>query len=374
MQAEVPVVGRIEAAPGTAPAPPPRAPRRRAARLAAWAVPALALGATVAAAVLDARTPAAARAALDSAPGSVAALTGVAVAVPGALLLLRVPRNAVSWVLAGTGLFWAVDGLAESWLTHALQYEEPLAGGNLAFWVLERLGVGLLLGLPLLLLLYPDGRLPAGRWRPLAVASLASTALLPALLLVVPAEIAFAGDDGAIPARYRALDLDLTTLPLPESVALSLFRVAFPVAVLGIAVPAASVVARYRRATGDDRRRLRWLLWAAVVDLLVMLATLLLPGEPSAVALMVAVALTGAAVAVGILRPRAVDIDRLLGGTLVYGALGVGVVLLDLAVLAAAGAMLGDRFGERDATLLTLLLVAGLYVPLRAPLWRLVRR
>ena len=43
-------------------------------------------------------------------------------------------------------------------------------------------------------------------------------------------------------------------------------------------------------------------------------------------------------------------------------------------MLAGAGALLGDRLGERDATLLTLLLVAGVYVPLRAPLWRLVRR
>jgi signal transduction histidine kinase len=52
----------------------------------------------------------------------------------------------------------------------------------------------------------------------------------------------------------------------------------------------------------------------------------------------------------------------------------VGVVLLDVVVLAAAGALLGDRFGEQNATLLTLLLVAGVYVPLRAPLWRVVRR
>jgi signal transduction histidine kinase len=374
VQAATPVTGWTDAAPDPAAAPFPRAPRPRAVQAAAWGVLVLALASAATAAVLDALVPATARAALENAPGSVAALTGVAVSVPGVLLLLRAPANAVSWVLSGTGLFWAIDGLAESWLTYALQSDPPLAGAGLAFWVLERLGAALLLGLPLLLLLYPHGRLPGGRWRPLAVASLASTALLPALLLVVPAEIAFSAADGGIPEAYRRLDLDLTTLPLPESVALPLLRIAFPVAVLGIAVPAASVIVRYRRSTGEDRRRMRWLLWAAVADLLVMLATLLLPGEPSAVALMVSVALTGAAVAVGILRPRAVDIDRLLGGTIVYGVLGVGVVLLDLAVLAAAGALLGERFGERDATLLTLLLVAGVYVPLRAPLWRVVRR
>jgi signal transduction histidine kinase len=141
-----------------------------------------------------------------------------------------------------------------------------------------------------------------------------------------------------------------------------------------VLVPVASVVGRLRRAEGEDRRRMRWLVWAGLVDVLVMVGTLLVPGDESSGALSLAVALTGAAVALGILRPRAVDIDRLLGGTVVYGLLGVGVVVLDLAVLAAAGALLGDGFGERDATLLTLLLVAAVYVPLRSPLWRLVRR
>jgi signal transduction histidine kinase len=372
VQAQAPVDGRTPAAPEPS-LPRPGAGRRR--RVAAATVLVLVVAATVTAAVLDATTPSSVRAALDRDPGSLAALPGLALAVPAALLLLRAPRNAVSWVLAGTAAFWAVDGLAESWLAWALQDDVPRAGASLAFWTVERLGAGLLLGLPLLLLLYPDGRLPSGRWRPAGLVSLASTALLPLLLLVVPADVAFTDEEGTgLRAAYRALDLDLTSLPLPGAVALPLLRIGLPLAVLGIAVPAAAVVARYRRATGEDRSRMRWLLWAAVVDVLVMLATLLLPGDPSTLALALAVALTGTAVAVGVLRPQAVDVDRLLGGTLVYGGLALGVVLLDLLVLGAAGALLGDALGERDATLLTLLLVAGVYVPVRAPLWRLVRR
>jgi signal transduction histidine kinase len=332
------------------------------------------VAAAAGATVLDGLTPAAAREAAAATPGWIIGLPGVGLAVPAALLLRRVPRNAVSWVVGGTGLLWALDGVAQSWLTFALQYDPPLPGGTASFWFVNRFGAWLLLGLPLLLLLYPDGRLPTGRWRPLAVLSLASTALLPTLLMVVPSEIADARAGSETPAIYRSLDLDPTSLSLPEAVVLPLLRLAFPAALLGVIVPVAAVVTRYRRAGGEERRRMRWLLWAAVVDLLVMVSTVFVPGDEASFALSVAVTLTGAAIAVGILRPRAVDIDRLLGGTLVYGALGVGVVLLDLAVLAAAGALLGDRFGERDATLLTLLLVAGLYVPLRTPLWRLVRR
>ncbi|MGY1683642.1 histidine kinase [Geodermatophilus sp. SYSU D01176] len=372
MQTGVPVAGRTRPAPETPPAPRPEP--SRALRSAGRLLVAVTVAAAVGAAVLDVLTPAAAREAAAATPGWIIGLPGVGLAVPAALLLRRAPRNAVSWVVAGTGLLWALDGLAQSWLTSALRNDPPLPGGTAAFWFVNRFGAWLLLGLPLLLLLYPDGRLPAGRWRPVAVLSLASTALLPTLLLVVPSQIADARAGSRTPELYRSLDLDPTSLPLPESVALPLLQVAFPAALLGVVVPVAAVVARYRRASGEGRRRMRWLLWAAVVDLLVMVSTLLVPGDETSFALSGAVTLTGAAIAVGILRPRAVDIDRLLGGTLVYGALGVGVVLLDLAVLAAAGALLGDRFGERDATLLTLLLVAGLYVPLRAPLWRLVRR
>jgi signal transduction histidine kinase len=361
-------------APVSPPDPSPAGPDRpRGLRWAAGALVVVTVAAAVGATVLDVRTPAAAREAAAT-PGWIIGLPGVGLAVPAALLLRRVPRNAVSWVVGGTGLLWALDGVAQSWLTFALQYDPPLPGGTASFWFVNRFGAWLLLGLPLLLLLYPDGRLPTGRWRPLAVLSLASTALLPTLLMVVPSEIADARAGSETPAIYRSLDLDPTSLSLPEAVVLPLLRLAFPAALLGVVVPVAAVVTRYRRAGGEERRRMRWLLWAAVVDLLVMVSTVFVPGDEASFALSIAVTLTGAAIAVGILRPRAVDIDRLLGGTLVYGALGVGVVLLDLAVLAAAGALLGDRFGERDATLLTLLLVAGLYVPLRAPLWRLVRR
>ncbi|PWW23653.1 histidine kinase/DNA gyrase B/HSP90-like ATPase [Geodermatophilus normandii] len=375
MQTQAPVTG-----PTTAPEAGPPAPRERAAgaapalRVAGWLLVAVTVAAAVGAAVLDGVTPGAARDAAQTTPGWTVALPGAGLAVPAALLLRRAPRNAVSWVVGGTGLLWALDGLAQSWLTFAVQDDPPLAGATAAFWFVNRFGAWLLLELPLLLLLYPHGRLPSGRWRPAGVLSLAMTALLPTLLLVVPSRIADARAGTETPAVYRSLDLDPTSLPLPESIALPLLRLAFPLALLGVVVPVAAVVVRYRRADGEDRRRMRWLLWAAVVDLLVMLTVLFVPGDEASVALSVAVTLTGAAVAVGVLRPRAVDIDRLLGGTLVYGGLAVGVVLLDLLVLGAAGALLGDALGGRDATLLTLLLVAGVYVPLRAPLWRLVRR
>ncbi|RBY90876.1 sensor histidine kinase [Blastococcus sp. TF02A-26] len=323
---------------------------------------------------LDVATPEAARVVAESGPGWEIALPGLLLAVPGALLLHRARRNAVSWVVAGTGLFWALDGLASSWLTYAVQSDPALPGASAAFWFVSRLGAWLLLCLPLLLLLYPDGRLPSGRWRTVSYAGIACAALLPVLLLITPSAIAERRSGEPVPAIYRSLDLDPTSLPLPEGLLLPLLELAFPLGVLGVLLPVAVVVHRLREASGDDRRRMRWLLWAGAVDGLVMLTAVLFPASTLGYDLPLAVGLTGLAVTLGILRPRIVDIDRLLGGTLVYGGLAAGVVLLDLAVLAGVGALVGDRLGERDATLLTLLLVAALYVPLRSALWRIVRR
>ena len=339
-----------------------------------WIGVAATLTAFAATVVLDVVTPDAARVVADSAPGWEIGLPGLLLAVPGVLLLRRAPRNAVSWVVAGMGLFWALVGLGSSWLTYAVQSDPPLAGSSAAFWFVQRFGAFLLLGLPLLLLLYPDGRLPTGRWRTASIVSLACTAALPVLLLVTQSEIADRRAETTLPAVYRTLDLDPTSLPLPEAVALPLLQLAFPLGALGVLVPLAVVVHRLRHASGERRRRMRWLLWAGVVDALVMLGALVFPTSTVSYDLALAVGLTGLAVTLGILRPRAVDIDRLLGGTLVYGGLAVGVVVLDLVVLAGAGSLLGDRFGDENATLLTLVLVAGVYVPLRAPLWRLVRR
>lgn len=55
-------------------------------------------------------------------------LPGLAMAVPGALLLGRLPRHAVAWVLTLGGLFWVVDGLAASWLVNATAHSPPLPG------------------------------------------------------------------------------------------------------------------------------------------------------------------------------------------------------------------------------------------------------
>ena len=109
-----------------------------------------------------------------------------------------------------------------------------------------------------------------------------------------------------------------------------LLRAAYLLLTVSLVPAVAVVVHRLRAATGVERARMRWLLWAGIVDALVMLTVWALPGPWASAGLVVAVTVTSLAVAVGITRPELVDVDRLLGHTIVYGSLVVGSVVIDL--------------------------------------------
>ncbi|MFU8876244.1 sensor histidine kinase [Micromonospora sp. SL4-19] len=333
------------------------------------------IAATVAAAVLDLSLGAGRRGSDGLELGWIPGVAGLALAVPGGLMVRRVPRNAVAWILCVTGLHWAADGTAVSWVAYATAQDPVAPGADVAWWIYQRLGAWLLFSLPLLLVFYPDGRLPAGRWRWAAIGSLATTAVLPLSLLAVPARVgnALSGDDG-IPAAVADLQIDPLMLPVPDAVWEVVLRVGYAAVPISMLVPFAIVFRRYRRASGVEQARMRWLVWAGLVDVMVMLSALALPDAATTVSLFVAVAVTGAAIAAGILRPQLVDIERLLGGTFLYGSLAATVVVVDAALLTGLTALLGERRSEEGAALVALLVVMLVYGPLRHRLWLLIQR
>lgn len=305
-------------------------------------------------------------------PGWLSVLAGLAQFLPGALLAVRLPRHPVAWVLVGSGLLWIVDGLAVAWAVLAVYTLPGTPGAAFALWFFQRFGAMLILSLPVLLLLFPDGRLPRGRLlRPLAVTGLLGGALLPLVLVLVPQEAAERFHGEAQPPELAALNLELVRVALPYPVWAVLLQAAYLGAALGVAVAVLALVLRYRAGDRQRRRQLGWLLWAALVDLL--LIGLLLTDVPSPLESLVVVGsigLTCAAIVVAVTRHNVYDIDSLLSATVVYGLLAVLVVGVDLLVVALAGAVLG----ERDSALAALGIVALLYAPLRDRLWNAVRR
>jgi len=337
-----------------------------------WAVAVLGIAASVATLLVDVRTP-------DGTPGArllapepgwwalpeALALTGCA-----AVVLRHDVRDRVGWAMAGFGAFWALDGLAQSWTRYGVRHDDLLPGAQAAFWFVDRVGAFLPVGVALLFLLYPTGRMLPGRWGRAGRVALALMCLAATAVVLGPArEVPGAS---ALPA---GLDLNPTQLGVDPGVMSALVRVLAVAAALSVVVPVSTVAVRYRGARGDDQHRMRWLLWGLLAELVVVaVATALGSSRLSDLVFSAVVVVPAAAVTVGLVRPRLVPVDALLTSTLVYGALGAVVVGLDLLAVAALGAALGDAVEQRQVVVVVLLASALGYGPLRERFRRLARR
>ena len=132
---------------------------------------------------------------------------------------------------------------------------------------------------------------------------------------------------------------------------------------------AASAVARYRRAHGDERLQMKWLAYAAFF--LPFAAAAAFSGLPYGPVALVACGLfAAAAVAIAILRYRLYEIDIIINRTLVYGALSAVLAGVYTASITLSQRLFMAVTGERSdaAIVLTTLIVAATFTPLKSRL------
>ena len=247
----------------------------------------------------------------------------VAVVAAGLVLTTARPRNSIGWVMLLFALMGAAQNTASVYgVRAAAMPEEGLPLGPLALslgaslWVL-----GLFLLTPVLLLLYPAGRLPSAAWR----WAVAVGALGAALLAVGQATSPDATDDFVQAGRPVAELPDAATSALQVSGAILLFGAALA-ALLG-------TVARAVRAVASERLQLLWLLLAGAT--LLVLAVV----EPPAWLLTAGLALVPVAVTAGILAHGLLGIEVAVRGTLLYGVLTALVLALYVGTTAAVSAV-----------------------------------
>ena len=266
----------------------------------------------------------------------------------GGLIASRRPRNPYGWLWLGFGLGLALQSLAMSYEAYALVVEPgSLAAPRTISHVLELGGQAALTLAPLLMLLFPTGRLPSRRWRPLAWTSTTAGAVLLALVLFFdnPDQVG-----GAI---------SIAAVAVVSVIFASIF------------LSALSIVVRYCRASGAERQQLKWFALAAVLIGVVtaghlLFLDLLLP--EALLTLLDAATITGLYVAVGIaiLRYRLYDIDIIINRTLVYGSLTVTLVLVYLGSVIGLQYILRALTGQESqlAIVASTLAIAALFNPL----------
>ena len=283
--------------------------------------------------------------------------------IVGALIARRHPRHPIAWVFLVAGMGGALALFAYGYAQYALVTRPgALPGGTALAWLSAWVWVlGLTPMVTFGLLLFPDGRLPSARWRPLAWLAAAAVAL-PAL-----ANAFMPGPLVNHPVARNPLGIPHAQAILRSAAQLGL--ACFVVAALG---SIASVVVRYRRSRGEQRQQLKWLAYAVVVFLVANVVPL--PGPlVRVIVLSTAALLVPIAVGIAILKHRLYDIDLVINRSLVYAALSACVVGVYVAVVGLLGSLIGDQT-RLTASLVATGLVAVAFAPLRQRLQRAVNR
>jgi hypothetical protein len=146
-----------------------------------------------------------------------------------------------------------------------------------------------------------------------------------------------------------------------------------------VGLSALSLVLRYRRADPVEAAQIRWIALVAGLAFVAFAVSALPLGEISDVAFgigLVLLALMPIAIGIAITRYHLYDIDRLINRTLVYGSLTAILAGVFTAGIAFARWLFVTVTGETSdvAIVLTTLVVATLYAPLRKRLEAIVDR
>jgi len=287
----------------------------------------------------------------------------------GTLLAARRPRNPLGWILLAIFLI-AIAPVNQYAALDYRMHHGTLPLGWLAVTLGEAWPVFLFL-IAVLLWLFPDGRLPAGRWGRTAVIALVAGALL-ALAASGSGVAAAAGHD----IRVNAVG----SLVTEQGGIWNILHSALAIAVAASCLVWLAVqVPRYRHATGERRQQLKWLYSGTVVFVISVFAAALASGNTSGPAKLVSNLITpigfaafAACFAVAVLKYRLYDIDRIISRVISYAIVtavlaGVfaGAVVLTSVVLPLKGSV---------AVAASTLVAAALFNPLRRRVQRAIDR
>ena len=280
----------------------------------------------------------------------------------GALLWARAPENPVGRILLALALLITVSVCAEGIYIASEDDPDPSLAVRLLVWMDEWI-IFLWFGLVgvLLPLLFPTGKLPSRRWRPVPWAGAALVATAIAGTAFGTPRLDWEG--GSIANPLAAGGSVGAALDLATSIGGAGFAIVVLCCLVGVAL-------RLRRSSGIERLQLKWFAYAIGL----LLTGLASAGISEAIGweplgnvgwflfLATLIFAMPLAIAVAVLRYRLYDIDLVIRRTLVYGSLTATLAATYLGLVLLAGLAMG----ESDlAVAVSTLAVAALFRPAR---------
>jgi len=287
----------------------------------------------------------------------------------GFVVARRQPANPLGWMFLALVALLELGGVGTdyAWLSYRLGHHLPLAEVGV---VLAPAWCPLLVTLPLMILLFPDGRLPSPRWRPVLWGYLAVGASWPVSVYTVTIAAVAADDIHLVPGG----DLRAVDAPAGSSAWLgSVEAITLPVLAVFWLVFVASQVLSWRRASGERRQQLKLLMSGAAVCMAAVAVAAIVgtldKSTSPAVEAVVDVIFTGIAalpisIGVAILKYRLYDIDRIISRTLAYAIVTGLLVGLYAGLVLLATEVLGLHQSS-VAVAVSSLAAAALFSPLR---------
>ncbi len=300
----------------------------------------------------------------------------LALPILGVVVARHQPANPIGWILVALGagfVFYSDIGRYSVLDYHFHHGNLPL--GPAAALIASELWVGFFLALPLVILLFPDGRLSRG-WRMVLWAYLVVAALLVGFLFGPTAwgmvgHRIFVDNDGqlinnAVPSGVVGFLLDAVGVALVIS--LPLFWLSF----------VGRQVVTWRHSTGERRQQLKWLMSGGAISVVGLVGVFVAANSsgPIARALLpiafFAVLALPVSISVGILKYRLFEIDRLISRALSYAIVTGLVVGLYVGIVTLTTKALG--FSSPVAVAASTVAAAAVFNPLRRRVQRLVDR
>jgi signal transduction histidine kinase len=300
-----------------------------------------------------------------------------AYATAGALVATRVPRNPLGWILSAVGLALALAGFGEQYgVRTLLALPGSLPAGALVVSSTEWMPGSALVGIPLVFLLFPSGRVPSPRWRWVLRALLVTLVVGGVAKILTPVT-----NEGAITNALKdhhvhpANTFGVAGLKGVLDVVLAVSGA------LGLIAGFLAIVAlfwRRRRADPEEREQIRWLAFVAIAFLVMAvimagLSPLLSDNSSVGTWLWVITVIVGfggipLAVGIAVMKYRLYDIDVVINKTVVFGALAAFITAVYVGIVVGIGELIGQGTSKPNLglSIVATAVVAVAFQPVRS--------